>query len=135
MMKLMLDTNICIYIIRRRPPEVLARFDSYVVGDIAVSSITVAELQFGVQRSQAPERNQQALDQFLLPLTVVEFDQAAAVAYGQVRTALEKAGRPIGPLDTLIAAHALSMELTLVTNNTDEFARAPGLKVVNWVTR
>ena len=134
-MKLMLDTNICIYIIKQRPPEVLTRFNAYVVGDIAVSSITVAELQFGVQRSQTPERNQPALDQFLLPLTVVGFDQAAAVTYGQVRTSLERNGRPIGPLDTLIAAHALSLKLSLVTNNVDEFARIPGLKVVNWVNR
>lgn len=134
-MKLMLDTNICIYIIKQRPPEVLTRFNGYMVGDIVVSSITVAELQFGVQRSQTPDRNQQALDQFLLPLTVVEFDQPAAVIYGQVRTALEQNGRPIGPLDMLIAAHALSLKLTLVTNNVDEFARAPGLKVVNWVNR
>jgi tRNA(fMet)-specific endonuclease VapC len=134
-MKLMLDTNICIYIIKQRPPEVLTRFKGYVVGDIAVSSITVAELQFGVQRSQTPERNQPALDQFLLPLTVVGFDQAAAATYGQVRTSLERSGRPIGPLDTLIAAHALSLKLTLVTNNVDEFARVPGLQVVNWVNR
>lgn len=134
-MKLMLDTNICIYIIKQRPPEVLTRFNAYVIGDIAVSSITVAELQFGVQRSQTPERNQPALDQFLLPLTVVGFDQAAAVTYGQVRTSLERNGRPIGPLDTLIAAHALSLNLSLVTNNVDEFARVPGLKVINWVNR
>lgn len=134
-MRLMLDTSICIYIIKQRPPEVLTRFSSYAVGDIHVSSITVAELQFGVQRSQAPERNQQALDQFLLPLTIVEFDQASAIAYGKVRTALERQGRPIGPLDTLIAAHALCLELTLVTNNADEFSRVPGLQVVNWVNR
>jgi tRNA(fMet)-specific endonuclease VapC len=134
-MNLMLDTNICIYIIKQRPPEVLTRFKGYVVGDIAVSSITVAELQFGVQRSQTPERNQPALDQFLMPLAVVGFDQAAAVAYGQVRTSLERNGRPIGPLDTLIAAHALSLKLTLVTNNVAEFARVPGLKVINWVNR
>lgn len=134
-MKLMLDTNICIHIIRRKPAEVLARFKEYEMGDIAISSITVAELQFGVAKSLQPERNLQALDQFLLPLTIVDFDHAAAAAYGRCRAALESQGRPIRPLDTLIAAHALSLELPLVTNNTAEFARVAGLNVENWVTR
>ena len=134
-MKLMLDTNICIYIIKQKSPEVLARFNSYTVGDIAISSITVAELEFGVRKSQQPERNQQALDQFLLPLTIVDFDQAAAVTYGDVRTFLECQGLPIGPLDMLIAAHALSLKLVLITNNVAEFARVLGLVVENWVSR
>ena len=134
-MKLMLDTNICIYIIKQKPPEVLVRFNSYEVGDIAVSSITVAELQFGVRKSQQPERNQHALDQFLLPLTVVDFDQAAAATYGEVRASLERQGQPIGPLDMLIAAHALSLKLTLVTNNVGEFDRVQGLVVKNWADR
>ena len=132
-MKLMLDTNICIYIIKQKPLEVLAHFNRYALGDIAISSITVAELEFGVRKSQQPERNQQALDQFLLPLTIVDFDQAAAVTYGDVRTFLERQGLPIGPLDMLIAAHALSLKLVLITNNIAEFARVSGLVVENWV--
>jgi tRNA(fMet)-specific endonuclease VapC len=131
----MLDTNICIYIIKQQPPQVLAHFNSYEVGDIVVSSITVAELQYGVRKSQQQERNQAALDQFLLPLMVADFDQAAAAIYGEVRASLERQGRPLGPLDMLIAAHALSQRLTLVTNNAGEFERVPDLLVENWAAR
>ncbi len=134
-MKLMLDTNICIYIIKQKPPEVLARFREHSVGDIVISSITVAEFQCGVERSEKPERNQRAIDQFLLPLIVSNFDHAAAVVYGECRAALEREGRPIGPMDMLIAAHAVSLDLTLITNNTREFARVPGLTLDNWVSR
>lgn len=133
-MKLMLDTNICIYIIKQKPAEVLVRFADYEVGDIAISSITVAELQCGIMKSKQPGRNQQALDQFLFPLSTLDFDRAAAVSYGECRAALESQGRPIGALDMLIAAHALSRGLTLVTNNTGEFSRIPGLTTENWVT-
>ncbi len=132
-MILLLDTNICVYLIRKRPPEVLRRFDEYAVGDIGLSSITTAELHFGAQKSQRPEGNLRALEQFLLPLTVVPFGQDAAAAYGRVRALLEGRGTPIGSLDTLIAAHALSLDLTLVTNNVREFERVPDLKVENWV--
>ncbi|WP_036485330.1 type II toxin-antitoxin system VapC family toxin [Myxosarcina sp. GI1] len=133
-MKFLLDTNICIYIIKQKPLEVLQKFNAYDLGDIGISSITVAELEFGVQKSQFPEKNRQALTQFLLPLTVVDFDPAAAAMYGMVRAILEKQGTTIGSLDTLIAAHALSLELTLVTNNTREFSRVPNLKLENWVS-
>jgi len=129
----LLDTNMCIYLIKNRPPEVLRRFEEYAVGDIGVSSVTAAELHFGAQKSQRPAQNEQALEQFLLPLAVVGFDLSASIAYGRVRAALEKQGTPIGPLDTLIAAHALSLDLTLVTNNVREFARVPDLSVENWV--
>lgn len=132
-MILLLDTNTCIYLIKEHPPEVLRRFNEYTVGDIGVSSITAAELRFGVQKSQRPEQNRLALEQFLLPLTVAHFDEDAAVAYGHVRAQLEKRGTPIGSLDTLIAAHALSLGLTLVTNNVREFGRVQGLEVENWV--
>lgn len=132
-MILLLDTNTCIYLIKKRPPEVLRRFDGYAVGDIAVSSVTAAELHFGAHKSQRPTQNEQALEQFLLPLVVVGFDQGAAVAYGRIRAFLERRGTPIGPLDTLIAAHAVSLNLTLVTNNVREFERVPDLKVENWV--
>lgn len=131
-MRLMLDTNICVYIITQKPSQVLAHFRSQQVGDIAVSSITVAELQYGVRKSQQQERNQAALEQFLLPLVVADFDQAAAVTYGEVRASLERRGRPLGPLDMLIAAHALSRKLVLVTNNVAEFDQVEGLAVENW---
>mgnify|MGYP001800797002 CR=1 FL=1 len=131
-MKYLLDTNICIYIIKRKPPEVINRFRSFEVGDIGVSTITVAELTHGTQKSQQPEKNQAALDQFLLPLEIVDFNMAAAQTYGTIRAQLEKKGTPIGPLDFLIAAQALSLGISLVTNNAREFLRVPGLTVENW---
>lgn len=132
-MILLLDTNTCIYMIKNKPPEVLRRFEEHSVGDIGISSITAAELYSGVQRSQRPEQNRRALEQFMLPLTVIGFDGDAAASYGRVRAALEKAGTPVGPLDTLIAAHALARGLTLVTNNVREFSRVPSLLLDNWV--
>jgi tRNA(fMet)-specific endonuclease VapC len=129
----LLDTNICIYLIRQESPQVLRRFEALDFGDIGVSSITVAELQHGVQKSQRQVQNQKALAQFLIPLIIADFDNAAAKAYGVIRAALERQGTPIGSLDTLIAAHALSLDVTLVTNNEREFLRVPGLKIVNWV--
>ena len=132
-MNLLLDTNICIYIIKQKPLEVLQRFNNYQVGDIGISSITVAELEFGVQKSQFPARNQQALTQFLLPLKILDFDHAAAIIYGDIRAMLEQQGTPIGSLDTLIAAHALSLEATLITNNVNEFSRVPNLQLDNWL--
>ncbi|HUT19255.1 MAG TPA: type II toxin-antitoxin system VapC family toxin [Anaerolineae bacterium] len=131
-MKYMLDTNICIYLIKQKPPQLLRKFAELSFGDVGVSAITVAELQYGVQKSQYPEQNQQALGQLLIPLTIVDFDHNAAVAYGAIRAALERQGTPIGSLDTLIAAHAQSLDVTLVTNNVREFSRVPDLKVVNW---
>lgn len=133
-MILLLDTNTCIYLIKKRPPEVLRRFDEYAVGDIAVSSVTAAELHFGAQKSQRPAQNEQALQQFLLPLSIAEFGHEAAIAYGRIRATLEKRGTPIGPLDTLIAAQAVSMNMTLVTNNVREFERVPDLKLDNWAS-
>ncbi|MEO0870099.1 MAG: type II toxin-antitoxin system VapC family toxin [Cyanobacteria bacterium J06642_11] len=132
-MKYLLDTNICIYIIKRRPPSVLNRFRTCQLGDIGISTITVAELTHGTQKSQQPQKNQAALDQFLLPLEIVDFDFAAAQTYGTIRADLEKKGIPIGPLDFLIAAQALSLGVSLITNNEKEFLRVPGLTVENWV--
>ena len=120
-MKYLLDTNICIYVIKRKPLQVLQKFSACSVGEIGVSSITVAELQYGVHKSQHLLQNQRALTQFLLPLVIADFDDQAAVAYGKIRAALEAQGTPIGSLDTLIAAHALGLDVTLVTNNTREF--------------
>ena len=131
-MKLLLDTNICIYIIKQRPAQVLEKFKEYVPGEIGISSITVAELQYGVQKSQRQKQNQQALDEFLQPLIISDFDHQAAISYGEIRSKLEGQGTPIRSLDTLIAAHALSLGVTLVTNNVREFERVPELKIANW---
>ncbi len=132
-MEYLLDTNICIYIIKKRPVQVLRKFTGFAVGDIAISSITLAELQFGVVKSSDPEKNQEALDKFLTPIEILDFGYYASIEYGKIRAALERKGTPIGPLDTLIASHAKSMGLTLVTNNVKEFERIPGLKIENWV--
>lgn len=132
-MKLMLDTNICIYIIKQRPEAVLKRFLEYQVGDICISSITLAELRFGVAKSTHQEKNARALDEFVVPLEIVSFDDEAAHLYGEIRAALEKTGRPIGAMDMLIAAHALTLGIPLVTNNTREFERIPGLTCFDWV--
>lgn len=131
-MKLLLDTNICIYIIKQRPPAVLRRFLEHQVGDIGISSITLSELRFGVAKSVQREKNAEALDEFVIPLEVVPYDEAAADACGDIRAALEKAGTPIGSMDLLIAAHAVSLGIPLVTNNTREFSRVPSLTVLDW---
>jgi tRNA(fMet)-specific endonuclease VapC len=132
-MRYLLDTNICIYVIRRRPPQVLARFQRCALGNLGLSTVTLAELQYGVAKSAYPARNQQALEAFTLPLEVVPFDAAAARAYGPIRATLEQQGTPIGAMDLLIAAHALSLGITLVTNNPREFARVTGLQIETWV--
>ena len=131
-MKRLLDTNICIYLISRKPAAVLRHLEAARVGDLGLSSITVAELVYGAAKSRYPDRNRQALEKFLLPLEIAPFDMAAATAYGPVRANLEHAGRLIGPLDLLIAAHALSLGVKLVTNNIREFKRVPGLRVEAW---
>jgi len=129
----LLDTNICIYLIKRKPPEVLERFHSHQPGQIGISSVTAAELSYGVSKSQFRKRNRAALEQFLLPFIIVAFDYDASLVYGEVRATLERAGAPIGPLDTMIGAHALHLNATLVTNNLKEFSRIAGLRVENWV--
>jgi tRNA(fMet)-specific endonuclease VapC len=131
-MKYMLDTNICIFIINKRSPRVLQKIAAQDVGDIYISSVTVAELFYGVYKSERIEQNHQALTQFLLPLVVLEFDALASEAYGKIRMRLEKKGTPIGSMDMLIAAHASSAKMTLVTSNTKEFARVPDLVVEDW---
>ncbi len=132
-MRYLLDTSICIQIIRRKSPELLARLVALPVGDVGLSAITAAELHVGVQKSRDPGRNAEALAMFLLPLGVAAFDYAAAETYGRVRAQLENAGTPIGPLDTLIAGHALSLGATLVTDNVSEFSRVPGLRIEDWL--
>lgn len=131
-MKLLLDTNICIYIIKQQPVTVLNRFLEYQVGDIGISSITLAELRYGVAKSTHREKNAKALDEFVIPLEVVSYDESAAHVYGDIRATLEKAGTPIGSMDMLIAAHAVSLGVPLVTNNTREFLRVPSLNIIDW---
>lgn len=131
-MKLLLDTNICIYIIKQQPAAVLKHFLEYQIGDIGISSITLSELRFGVAKSTHKEKNTKALDEFIIPLEVVPYDEAAAHAYGDIRAALEKAGTPIGSMDMLIAAHAVSLGIPLITNNTREFLRVPSVTLIDW---
>ena len=131
-MKLMLDTNVCIYLIKEHPPSVLERFASHAVGDIGISVMTLAELEYGVSKSSRPARNREALDQFISPLEVASFDRRATAAYGNLRSTLEKKGQSIGSMDLLIAAHALSLDVRLITRNVREFGRVPGLSVEDW---
>jgi tRNA(fMet)-specific endonuclease VapC len=133
-MQFMLDTNTCIYIIKRRPFEVIERFKRTEISQVGISCMTLSELQYGVSKSSRPEQNQMALAQFIAPLEIVPFDEEAARCYGGLRVHLERHGTPIGSLDMLIAAHALSIACTLVTNNEKEFVRIPNLKIANWVT-
>ena len=128
----MLDTNICIYIIKRSPEQVFNRFKELAVGDVGISSITLCELQFGVSNSKKKEQNEQALNEFLAPINILEFPSAASQMYGDVRAELKSKGKIIGPLDLFIAAHALYLDLIVVTNNIKEFERVPKLKLEDW---
>jgi tRNA(fMet)-specific endonuclease VapC len=131
-MSYLLDTNTCVLLIRQKSPQVLAKLTSQAVADIHVSALTVAELQYGVQKSSKPIQNRHALEQFLLPLAVLPFDEGAATHYGEIRAHLEAQGLAIGALDTLIAAQALQYGLIAVTNNLREFSRVPGLTFEDW---
>lgn len=128
----LLDTNICAYIINRHPAQVRERLARCSADEVSVSSLTVAELRYGADKSSRPAQNHGSLDAFLSPLGIYDFDAKAAAAYGSIRVELEQRGTPIGPLDTLIAAHALSLDATVVTNSTREFSRVPGLRLENW---
>lgn len=132
-MKYMLDTNICIYLIKRQPEAVLNKFRSFNIGDICMSSVTFSELMYGVEKSQHPQKNKSALEEFILPLEVLPFDEQSARHYGHIRAYLERKGTPIGPLDLMIAAHAQSINAILVTNNMKEFTRVSKLKIEDWV--
>lgn len=128
----LLDTNICIYVIRKQPAKVLERLMACALDEVALSVVTLAELAYGVSKSQAPERNREALELFVAPFQVLEYDAKAAFAYGEVRSELERKGTPIGAMDLLIAAQALAIGATLVSNNLREFRRVPGLATENW---
>lgn len=132
MIEYLLDTNICIELIRGRCAKILKRLRKCSIGQVGISSITLAELECGVAKSSNPQRNKLALMEFCVALEILPFDDHAAISYGQVRAALEKKGKSIGPLDTLIAAHALALNVALVTNNQREFDRVANLQVQNW---
>ena len=131
-MTYMLDTNICIYVMKKKPENVLRRFREEMDGGICISSITLAELEYGMKHSSDPVKNEQALLRFLAPLSVLPFGAAATSEYGEIRAYLQSRGTPIGPLDMLIAAHARVEGMTLVTNNMREFERVPELDLENW---
>ena len=131
-MTYMLDTNICIYAIKNKPEQVLCKIKEAYASGICISSVTLAELEYGADKSQNPEKNWAAILRLLSIFEVLPFDDFAAVECGNIRAYLEKQGTPIGPLDMLIAAHAKAAGLTIVTNNVREFERVPGLAIENW---
>lgn len=131
-MTYLLDTDICIYILNERDDHLMERFRSVRPIDVAVSAVTLAELDYGAARSKRPEKNRERVRALLFPLTILAFDEAAAGVYGDLRAATTKKGRTVGAMDLLIAATAKAHGLTIVTNNVKEFRRFKGLKVENW---
>ncbi|MCM1258285.1 MAG: type II toxin-antitoxin system VapC family toxin [Roseburia sp.] len=131
-MRYMLDTNICIYVIKQKTEQVFLKLQEYDPSEICISSVTYAELIHGVEKSKSVEKNRVALALFLANIEIIDFDSSAAENYGKIRADMEKAGKVIGPLDMMIAGHAKSLGYTIVTNNTKEFMRVNGLKLENW---
>lgn len=131
-MRYMLDTNICIYAIKHKPKQVFLKLQEHDPSEVCISSVTYAELVHGVEKSQSTEKNRVALALLLANIEIMDFDSSAAECYGKIRADLEKAGKPIGPLDMMIAGHAKSLGYTVVTNNTKEFIRVNELKIENW---
>lgn len=129
----MLDTNICIYAMKKKPKKVLQRLKDELNNGICISSITLAELEYGMKHSSNPAKNEQALLRFLAPLSILPFGSTAASEYGKIRAYLQNQGTLIGPLDMLIAGHARAEKMILVTNNVREFERVPELEIENWV--
>ncbi|MGR3319877.1 MAG: type II toxin-antitoxin system tRNA(fMet)-specific endonuclease VapC [Candidatus Anammoxibacter sp.] len=133
-MKYMLDTNICVYIINNKPEKVLRKLQKYPISEFCISSISHSELQYGISHSKNSDKNRLALDEFLLPLNIIPYDsRKTAQSYANIRALLESKGKTIDPLDMLIAAHAISLNLIIITNNIFEFSRVPKLKCENWV--
>ena len=132
MLQYMLDTDICIYVIKRRPAELRERFDKF-ANELCISTVTLAELYFGAEKSARPVQNLEVIDQFVARLDVLPLSAAAARHYGQIRAGLERAGQPVGGHDMLIGAHARSEGLIVVTNNLREFGRMPGVRAETWV--
>ncbi len=131
-MKFLLDTNICIYLINKKDADLLRKIITYRNDDIAISTITIAEMEYGVSKSSKTHQNRLALATFLIPFSALDFNQEAASEYGIIRTWLVANGKQVGPMDMLIAAQARSKGLVLVTNHEKEFAQVPGLEVENW---
>lgn len=131
-MRYMLDTNICIYVIKHKPEKVFQKLQEVDPSDVCISSVTYAELVHGVEKSAAVDKNRLALSILLANIEILDFDVNAAEGYGKIRADLEKNGTPIGPLDMMIAGHARSLDYTVVTNNVKEFKRVSGLKIENW---
>ena len=129
----MLDSNICIYIMKERPEQVVKKFQTLHAGDIAVSSVILSEMAFGAYNSQHCEKSLSLLKSFMVPISVLPYTEHVAYFYGEIRAYLQNKGSVIGQLDIMIAAHALSENATLVTNNTREFKRVKNLKLENWV--
>ena len=129
----MLDTNICIYVIKHKPETVFQKLQNTNPEDVCISSVTYAELVHGVEKSAAVEKNRLALSMLLANMEILDFDVDAADCYGKIRAVLEKKGTPIGPLDMMITAHAQSLGYTVVTNNVKEFSRVSALQIENWV--
>ena len=127
-----LGTCTCVFLIRTKAAKVKERLNSFQIGDLGVSSITAAELRFGADKSGDPAKNHRQLDQFFLTLPILPFDEPASRHYGEIRAHLERSGTPIGSMDLLIAAHARSLNLIVVTNNQGEFRRVPGLSIEDW---
>ncbi len=131
-MRYMLDTNICIYVIKHKPEKVFQKLQTIHPEDVCISSVTYAELVHGVEKSAAVEKNRLALSMLLANIEILDFDAVAANCYGKIRADLEKKGTPIGPLDMMIAGHAQSLGYTVVTNNVKEFSRVSALRIENW---
>ena len=131
MLRYMLDTDICIYVIKDRPSELRERFNRQ-SQHLCMSAVTHAELVYGAEKSAHVERNLDVVENFAARMPVLPFDEKAATHYGEIRASLERKGEPIGPHDLMIAGHARSESLTLVTNNTREFERVDGLRIENW---
>lgn len=129
----LLDTNICIYVIKKRPPQVLEKFEQMAAQGLGISIITLAELEYGAAKSANPPKNYQVIEEFVSYLDVFDWGRSASRIFGEVRAELQRQGTPIGLLDTQIAAHCLSLDGVLVTNNVREFERVRGLKIDNWI--
>ena len=129
----LLDTNICIYLINRRSPQIINKIERCNLSDIKISSISIAEMEYGASKSKNPEKNRDALKRFLSPFEIISFDLQDAAMYGIIRAALERNGNTIGPYDMQLAEQALRRNYIFVTNNSKEFQRIPQLKLENWI--
>jgi tRNA(fMet)-specific endonuclease VapC len=133
-MKYLFDTNICIYLLKKHYVKIAKKVEKIGIENIFISTISIAELEFGIAKSNKPEENEDTLYKFLVPFTTVTFDHNSARLYGKIRANLQKKGTPIGNMDMLIASVALANDMTIVTNNVKEFKRVPELIVENWIT-